>query len=497
MRRLVFVFLIAAFLCGCSSEYAAENDKIINKELTPTYGGTLKIYSYNSDTLNPLYTQNKANAQMLMLVFDTLIKCDENMKPIPVLATGYEVSSDGLLWTVGIRSGVIWHDGTPLTSADVAETLNAVMKSTHSSPYKNNLANAVKIEAFEGFVRIILSKPQTNFISLLEIPIVKAESVNTYDDFNPIGTGLYAFAQRTKKILYLSSNNSRWDEAMPYITSVEVHLMPDKDTAVYAFNAREIDVISTNLQSRGKFSGSSESKSVSFGSGRFSFLALNLNNKYLSDIRVRTAIAHAINKKRIFEEVLLSHGVLTDSCINPKWWMYNNSVKSYIFDQTLAITTLNDAGIMTKDIKFDILVNDDNKIKLQTAEIVSQGLKEIGINAQIKPVAWDSFLRQISTGTYDMYIGEINYSNEVDPKYALQNSELLSDAVNRLQFQIDDEGRKAVYDEIQQEYASLLPSLPLYFEDETLLLSGRINGSIKPQRSNAFSGINEWFIAGD
>ncbi len=494
MRKLLAVILFAAaFLCGCAQN-SAGNGRAGGGVPTPEYGGTLKIYSYNSDTLNPLFTQNKANTQMLMLVYDYLIKCDEAMRPVPVLASGFGVSADGLVWTVGVKGGISWHDGSPLTANDVSATLSAVKNSARNSPYKSNLANVSKIEAVGNDVRITLAAPQTNFINLLEIPVVKAADTNTFDGFNPVGTGLYTFAQRTNKIFYLSANNSHHDDDAPYITNIEVHLMPDKSTAVYAFEAKEIDVITSDLQSRGKFSGSAQSKSVAYDSGRLSFLSFNLHHPQLSNNAVRTALACAVNKNRIFEEVLLSQGEIATGFVRSSWWMYDPGTPVYNYNPALAVTALNENGFAPGDIKLAILVNEDNGIRIQIADAISAQLREIGISASVEKLPWDTYLNRIKAGGYDAYVGEISFSGDVNPKYILPDTDEFKPLMDMLQMQTAVEMRNDYYRQLQQKYAAYLPSIPLFFEDETLLYISRIGGDPAPQRNNIFDNIEAWFI---
>ncbi|MDR0405687.1 MAG: ABC transporter substrate-binding protein, partial [Clostridiales bacterium] len=233
MKRFFALAFTAVFLFGCTPRVPyAEGES--GGEPVPAYGGAMKIYSYNPDTLNPIYTRNRTNAQMLMLIFDFLITCGGDQRPIPALASEYSVSADGLTWTVRLRDGVTWHDGSAFTAADVAATLTAVKNSTHGSPYRENLSNAVKIEAAGSAVIITLAAPQTNFINLLEIPMVKASEANVLDGFRLVGTGQFVYAESTNKLILLSANKGWWGESTPYIDNVEVALLPDKSTAVYA-----------------------------------------------------------------------------------------------------------------------------------------------------------------------------------------------------------------------------------------------------------------------
>lgn len=180
--------------------------------------------------------------------------------------------------------------------------------------------------------------------------------------------------------------------------------------------------------------------------------------------------------------------------MSPKWWVYNENTTKYNYDPKLAITLLAELQLKPSDLKINILVNNDNEIKLRVADIIKEELKDIGIDANITAVNWDSFVSAVSKGSYDVYLGEVNYSTEINPQYALPYNNQFEPLIQQLQLQTTDEGRKALYDEIQQEYANVLPSIPLYFDAEALLYHGKIHGKLSPLRNNMFDNANEWFI---
>jgi peptide/nickel transport system substrate-binding protein len=492
MQRICAAALCIFFLFGCTPKETVKNNEEIAKPLTPEYGGTLKIHSYNIDTYNPLFTKSKTNLQMLLLIYDYLITCDNNLRPSGVLASDFFASDNATKWTINIKNGIKWHDGDDLTPYDVASTLNAAKNSAHGSLFKENLSNVEKIDVSGNSVIITLARPQTNFINLLEIPILKSSHADKIEIEKPIGTGRYVFTEKTRKVIYLTSNKAI--ENTPYIESIEVQILPDKSTAVHAFEAKEIDVAVTDIQSLGDFSSYSQSKSAPYNSLRYNFLAFNLSNEHLSSDVVRTCIAHAINKDRIYEEVLLSKGAITNTFLHPGWWLYESNTEGYEYDPNMAITMLNINDINPNDIKLSILVNNDNKIKLSVADIIIGQLKNIGINAFVDAVPWEQFRSQISAGSYDMYLGEINYSPEINPKYVVPDTEPFTSLLNQLQLQTTDEGRYGIYSQLQQQYAEVLPALPLYFSAEAVLVSNRIHGNIIPLCNNIFFNIHEWFI---
>ncbi|MCK9479594.1 MAG: ABC transporter substrate-binding protein [Firmicutes bacterium] len=491
MKKIIALFCVL-FLFGCHMNQSAKDG--VDKEQTPApaLGGTLKIHSYNFDTLNPLFTKSKTNRQVLMLIYDFLIACDDNQIPHPILSSGFSVSDDALVWTVNINEKIRWHDGAYLTASDVAATLNAVRNSQADSAYKENLSNAKSIEAFADSVVITLKEPQTNFINLLEIPIVKAEDAPNKDIEKPIGTGCYIYIEKTHEIMYLTSNKT--GRHLPYIENINVYLLPNKETSVFAFEAKEIDIAQTDMTGRGDFSGYAQSKAVEFNSGCYNFLAFNTENEHLSNLYIRKAIAHAISKKQIFEEALLSKGTLCNSFVHPEWQFYNEKVDEYEYNPATASHILAEQEVLPESIRFNILVNEENKLRVKVAKIIAQQLKTCGINAHVELLSWGRFKEQITNGKFDMYLGEINFSNELNPAYIVPQTEPFALLLQQLQAQTTNEGRKDLYNTIQLEYSKLLPAIPLYFSVESILLNNKIKGNIRPLRNNIFNNIHEWYI---
>ena len=492
MRKIIFLFCVV-YLCGCSPIIPNKNTTLPGEQTaSPSYGGTLKIHSYNFDPFNPLFTKSDTNRQVLMLIYDFLIICDNSMLPQAELASDFSVSDDGLCWTINIRQGVKWNDGTDFTPQDVAATLEAVKNSPHNSPYKENLLNVISIQALPDSVVITLAAPEANFINRLEIPILKADECQNINIQTPIGTGCYQLTERTHRVIYLISNPS--GRYTPYIETVEVHLLPDKSTSIYAFDAKETDVVKTDMLSRGQFSGYSQRKAVEYNSALYNFLAFNTDNKYLSDINIRRAIAHTIDKKRILEEVLLSCGVISDTFLHPKWYYYNDNVPKYEHNAALAADILSQNNIGTADITLKIMVNEDNPIKVSVAEQIAQSIKSIGINTSVQQVSWENFRALVADGAYDMYLGEINYSNDINPKYVVPNTQTFLSLMEQLQIQTTQNGKQAVYHQLQQQYATDLPAVPLYFNWEAILLSDKVKGEITPLRNDIFYNIHQWYI---
>ena len=480
---LVLVISLALTLCGCFG---------MGEEEKPSeFYGTLKISSYKPDTLNPVLTENNANLRMLKLIFEPLIICDEEQRPVPVLADSYSVSDDGLTWTVNLKQNVLWHDGTSFTVADVEYTYNTIMESEEETRYTDNLKNVIKITHLSDYTIVFnLEKPQTNFVNLLNIPIIKNSPV-----FKPIGTGPYKYSYKKNKSIILKVNGNWHGENLPSISTIEVKILPDKNLLVYAFTSSEVDVAVPKMTELTSYAGYSDYETAGFPSGSFNFIYLNTENEYLKIKEIRQAIMLAINKRRINDEVLLGHGNVTDTIINPAWWMYNASAaEEYGYDAKAAVEKVQNNIPAGSRIKLRLLVNEGNDIKLNVSGIIRECLSEAGIDVDIVFADWDNYLATIEAGDYDMYLGEICYSSEVNPEYILGEDSRYKKVLDKLQKQTTEEGKKKVYYELQDDLARDIPLIPLYFDVETVLYNNRISGDVRPLRDNVYYNINNWVL---
>lgn len=488
MKKIIsFILVLCIALCasGCKDKKDGDGNNQVKKA-----NETLKIHCFAYDTLNPLDNDNETTMQMLRLIFESLIECDETQYPKMLLAESYSVSQDGLTWNVKLKKGIKWHDGTDFTASDVLYTYNYVIENVQNSPYAINVSNieSVSVKANDE-VSFKLVAPQANFINLLEIPIVKSQGKGA---FNVTGTGPYVLAETKNKIMYLKANDN-WHKGKVSIENIEVKILPDTETSVYAYVSKEIDVVTVNSgNGLGDYTSNSDNAIADYPSNTFNFIGINTNTEPLSNRMFRKAIAHAIDKNTINSEVLLSHGAVADSCIHPKWWVYNQGITKYPYSQDKALNVLNDVKKTMKISAVSLMVNSENPDKVKVAEIIKQNLADCGISMYVEYVDWSTFTERIATGNYQMYLGTVKYSAEINPQYVFSNPGVgMQKLFVELQLQTTEEGVKKKYYEIQEKAALELNIIPLYFDVNMVMYNKRIEGQVKPYRINVYNGIEQ------
>ncbi len=488
MKRILSVIIILCVcLClfGCNGCNSCTDGNGENAE-DPTIQAeneTLKIHCYNIASMNPLDNTNEENLQMFNLIFESLFVCDKTQKAQPLLAESYTISSDGLCWNIKLKSDIKWHDGTEFTSNDVVYTYEYVMNS-EASYFYGNVSNVKSVTAPSDYqVSFNLNSPQANFVNLLEIPIIKSAESTT-------GTGPYTYEKTENKVIYLTANE-KWHKGTVNIKKINVKILPDSETSTYAYVSKEIDMVSANSgNDMGKYTSNSDNIIADYTSNTFTYVGINVSSEPLSNRLFRKAIAHAIDKEAINSQVLLSHGSVANSCMNSNWWVYNPAVTVYQHSKDKSENVLNEVKKTMKLSEITLLVNSENPDKEKVAELIKQNLADCGITMNIEYADWQTYTDRISSGNYQMYLGTIKYSSEINPKYVITNPgpELQSLFIS-LQTQTTEEGVKKKYFEIQEKIAIDIHIIPLYFDVGAVLYNKRIQGQLDPYRTNIFNGI--------
>ncbi|MBR5517849.1 MAG: ABC transporter substrate-binding protein [Clostridia bacterium] len=485
---IILILCISVCLIGCNGCVGCktpEEAPVVDPALKAE-NETLKIHCYNLVNMNPLDNLNEENIQMLSLIYESLFVCDSTQKAQPLLAENYSVSADGLTWNITLKNNIKWHDGTPLSASDVVYTYNYVMSNATSYFYPNvaNIKSVTSVSDYE--VCFGLHSPQANFVNLLEVPIVKNGSTASAS----IGTGPYTYQKTENKIIYLAANES-WHKGAVGIKNIQSKILPDKETATYAYISKETDMVSVNSGNEmGKYTSNSDNVIKDYPSNKFTFIGINTNSEPLSNRLFRKAIAHAIDKDTINSQVLLSHGSVANSCMNSNWWVYNPAVTIYEHSNDKAVNVLNEVTKTMKLSEITLLINNENPDKEKVAEIIKQNLADCGITMHIEIADWQTYSDRIASGNYQMYLGTIEYSSEINPKYVVTNpGPELQSLFIELQSQTTEEGIRKKYYDIQEKIAIDIHMIPLYFDVGAVLYNKRIQGEATPYRASIFNGI--------
>lgn len=537
----VYILVVVLALSGCAINNNNENNNNIidnenEKENNNTEGKDinvkqeLNIHSAVLGTLNPLLVNNYVSAQALNLIYDSLIKYDKSLRVTSCLAKSWEVSEDGKVWTLQLQDGVKWHDGESFDSEDVEFTVSLIKSLKDRTPYYKAVQNISSVEyKNNSIIKIYLNKPQFNYIKLLYFPILPAHemtgmSIDDYagDEFKPLGTGPYKFTKFVPMKEYqLTRNESWWEDKIPNIKRINVRMIPDNDTVLDALKAKEINIAVTDYVDWEKYASRGEYKIAEYLTSYYDFLAFNFSNEILNDINIRKAIALLIDRDKIISEILLGHGVKTDSPIVPGSYLYDPTIK-YSTDSKKAQEFLKNAGwkdidndgILEKEVEDSIqeltlrlVTNDENVIRNRVADEISERLKEAGFNIIVHKYSWDNMNNVIYSGDFDLLICGYNLMPTMDVSFAFHSKEIerATNFINYSNEYLDSlfeqayntkdiNKEKLLYKDIQDVIRNTLPYFSLYFRTSALIYDNNIGGNIQPLYTDIFNNIEEWTI---
>ncbi|MCR6634112.1 ABC transporter substrate-binding protein [Devosia sp.] len=406
---------------------------------TPTPGGSVSINIGTEPPVLVLIAHTAGAAYYISgKTTEGLLTYDENFQPQPLLATEWEVAEDGLRYAFKLREGVKWHDGKDFTAEDVAFSILALKE--HHPRGRATFASVEQVNVLGSHeVELILSKPApfllTAFASF-EAPIVPKhlyEGTNVPENPHnvaPVGTGPFTFVEWVRgSHVILKKNENYWGEGKPYLDQLIIRFIVDPAAAVAAIESGEVQVSVANvpltdierLKANPNLVVDTRPAPYSPSIARAEF---NLENPYLADIKVRHAIAHAIDKDFIVNTIYLGYATRLDGPVSPDLArFFNPDVPKYEFDPVKAEALLDEAGYPrgADGFRFKLFVDPTQPSgpPKQTGEYFVQALAKVGIQVELRTQDFATFVKRIFTDR-DFDIAIEGMSNLYDPTVGIQ-----------------------------------------------------------------------------
>ena len=493
IRLLAGILLIAAAACA-----AVQPDPVTMDSGEEPTGGTLVIaLTGDPGHFNPGITTGFNVHAVTGSIFNGLVELDDNANPSPDLAQSWEVSDDGMTYTFHLAEGVQWHDGEPFSSADVKFTFEEILFNFHSRT-KSGLSDIVEsIETpDENTVVFNFSAPYAPLLQRLnstEAPILPqhiyadvADPQAADENLTPIGTGPFILTDyRIDDTIRMERNENYFKAGLPHLDEVIFRVIPDQNTQLLALEAGEVDFIWRVPGSEIERLGSDENidlYSLNSGPGGgfcLPSLTFNLEREIFQDIRVRQAIAHAVDRNQILDQVIFGQGKVATGPINSQMaFAYTDDVTDYAFDVERANALLDDAGytLDADGVRFTINVLHFPNFN-KYGEVIRENLADAGIEVEVMPLERSAFLPRVF-GERDFDTNIISYCNNTDPSIGVSRMYLstnigdipFSNGAAYVSLEIDElfaaaagnpdiVARGEIYAEIQQKLTEELPYL--------------------------------------
>lgn len=486
MKKLAALFLVFCIVLtvfsGCNETAVTPDDPVGVSNISNQKEGTLKLAYSKADMLDPFTSAMSANIQILGLIYDGLYKLDKNYKPSPVIAKNAIVS--GTTINVSLLSAV-FSDGSPITANDVVYSFE---QARYSPAHGTKLSNFVQANAStSNMIVFTLERPDPYALACLTFPIVKSGSQGEL----PVGSGRYV-PQKSGESIYLIVNTKKAD-FKPAIKTIM--LVPVRDSSSIESS---LEIGNTGFYCNDLSGGTYlriNAKTVDMGINNFVFLGVNSASEVLSDPLIRQAVNLAINRSEIVTTAFQGHAREAYSPFNPDWHALASKdlIVSANLQKANELIAQSETDIEGKEIS--LLVNKENQFKLETAEFIKSYLESLGFSVLLKDYEPEYYTQAVEIGSYDLYIGEIRLSPNMDL------SPLLSDG--NVSYGIDPESAASVrYSQLLSGNCELmdfintfnedLPLFPLCYRNAAASYTNSMECNFNCCDSDVFYDIDTW-----
>ncbi|HYG60863.1 MAG TPA: peptide-binding protein [Symbiobacteriaceae bacterium] len=470
---------------------------------------------------NPILQADVNSAWVAQRVFSGLVEINEKLEVAPDIATEWSASPDGLQWTFKLRDNVKFHDGKPMTADDVAFTYNAIKDKGYTGPRSGDFAALERVEVIDSTtVKFVLKEPFAPFLSNLTYGILPkhlydskpvAEMKENPANRKPVGTGPWKFNEWVPgQYLTLVRNDSYYADG-PYIPEMLLKFVQDGHVATTKLEAGEFDIGAIPPTSVKRFVGNLGDQFNFFpyqGMG-FEYLAFNLTKPGLKEKAVRQAIAYAVDRQKVVNDILEGQGVVLNAPVPPASWAYTGAPIRFTYDPAQSTKLLEEAGykkgsdgIYARDgqrLSFTITTNTGSPVRESECLFIQKALKDIGIELNIDLVELSVFQGKVlPTGNFDMVLNRLNLNIDPDPYSYFHSSQGQKNAkgtfvgfntaqysnpeVDRLLEEgrrtIDQAQRKEIYAKYQQVIAEDVPWLVMFNYKSTYAIKKNVQGVV-------------------
>lgn len=503
MKKILWLLsLIIAFssLASCSPKSPASNEsgaEITSSETIKTDPTSQEhIFSlpyFTSDSLNPYAARQSANFYLGTLLYDPLFKLDKNFKATAVIAD--TVTQEGVSCTVTIKKGLKFSDGSNITAQDVAASFKTAKS---SSFYSARLKNAISCTVKGDSVVFSLKTAEINFVKNLNFPIIKGGSTES----RAVGSGRYAFAEQESPLsLCINAFNPQKASTIKNISLVEIHKY---STLPYMVKIGSVNFV---YATSGFDLKTAAAKTSSVLMNNLVYLGVNSSNPYLANQDFRKAISLLVNRKSILSDAYANAGYAAAAPFHPQATDLNT--EDYPFDLTNAqaaaelfaiagLTEKNQNNIFTAldstPITLRLAVNKENSARTRAAQSIKLSLESAGIATEIIEEDAEAFKARISSGDYDLFIGEVKLTPDNDISELLIKGALNS---------CDDGGETlAAYNQYTSGEIALAdflrtfdlktPFIPILYRNSTAVFSGTLSGNGTVTEYDVFADMENW-----
>jgi peptide/nickel transport system substrate-binding protein len=474
VRRAATLLWLLLFGPGCI-ERPSENPNIIVVSMTAS-----------PSNLDPRVGTDSYSARTANLMFTNLMTLNDELRVSPALAERLD-HPDPTTYIVTLRRGVKFHDGHELTSEDVVYTFRSILDPEFVTPLKGGYRELQAVDALDRYsVRFTLTQPFTSFPINLMRPIVPAGAPPDFRN-HPIGTGPYRFVRYSVDDELEVTAFPDYFEGRPSNDGVILKITPDDVMRGLELRKGAVDLVVNYLAPDVVHQLKQEPRlqTVEAPGVDYQYLAFNLRDPLLKDVRVRQAFAHAVDRRAIVDYLRRGLATPADTMLPPVSWAHAANVSTFSYDPARARALLDEAGFPDPDgegpeprMRLTLKMSSEEFNRLQGA-VIQQDLRRIGVAVDVRTYEFATLLADVNKSNFQLYTLQWAQGALADPdilRRVFHSAQTPPTGFNRGYYSnpkvdalLDEAGasedearRKQLYGEVQQILATDVPYLSLW-----------------------------------
>ena len=473
------------FIAGASALGAVTLSQGSAVAAVPRRGGTLRVSVDQAVTkINPLQTRVNCEYLVAELLYSGLTRLGPAMAPEPDLAHSWSYTEDLTEWTFNLREGLVFHDGTPCTAADVVASFEAILDPKTASPALQNVGPIATVTAADKTAVVFkLSAPFADLPVTLAytnakiVPAAIAKSGLARLDQQAIGTGPFKLVSfEPERLVAVERNQAYYDKDRPHLDRIEVVVYPDTTAEGSALISGDTDLMmSVQPTEYARLKGSQGVRALRVPSGQFCNVILGCNQKPFDDIRVRKALALTVDRATMVDFVVEGYGTPGGDAPLSSAYRFYAEQPIQMPDIAQAKKLLAEAGY-PDGLTATLIASDKPSVRTQLAVALREMAKPAGFTIDVQTMPHSTYLDQVwKKGPF--YVGFYNMQATADAIFSLLftstaawnethwNNAAFDKLVGEARTTVDEAKRRALYAEAQKLMHDEVPSIiPVFFD---------------------------------
>lgn len=492
--RAVSALLCCGLLAGCAAQknqpqsHEAQNAG----ETQEKQAGITLAYS-KEQGFNPYLTASNLTAQCSDLLYSRLVEITDTFEVEYAVASRVVSSGNLVEITVGSAS---FADGSAVTAADVAASVEAARA---SALYGGRFGAVQSVTASGAIVTITLSEPDSLFVYLLDIPVLKAQDTT---NAAPLSSGRYSVGEANGAPALLAN------ESFAGSTPFDVIYLSDMsayDAILAGLGSGAISLYATEQDS--ELGGSSSCNTVCYNLNNLIFLGMNGEKGALANAAVRKAVSAGVSRRQIADRVYYSRAYVATNLANSRYPFVGEHTMKADADSAAAKALLEGAGYVMdestgfykdavgKQLTLELLCSSGSTFKRYAATLVAAQLAECGINVTLAEESdFAAYKEKVVTGQYTLYIGEVKLYNNINmspffaDRTAMRGGLAITDELTAAYAAARADS--AAWGAFEQAFAAQMPFVPLVYKNGVVSAARSLSG-LAPTISDIFYGFEQ------